>query len=184
MTTNDKKTRILNVIIDSLNKQEDLTLLTVRQIAKMADVNIALINYYFGSKDLLIQEAVSTVMESYTTSLFQNQQGVSSKQRIIDFVINIGDFSFQNYYLSKFAIQHDMLSGSTSTSSILMIPLREYYKNSKNDLELKLLSLQIIVPIQSIFLHADKISGFLYVDIFNKKSRDQIVKQIIDNVLA
>ena len=46
MSTTDKKTRILNVIIDSLRKQEDLTSLTVRQIAKMADVNIALINYY------------------------------------------------------------------------------------------------------------------------------------------
>lgn len=184
MPINDKKSRILNVVVDLLNKQEDLSLLTVRQIAKMADVNVALINYYFKTKDELIQEAVARVMENYTTSLFQVQPGKSTINRIIDFVINITDFSFQNYYLSKYAIQHDMQSGSINTSSILMIPLREHYKSEKSDLELKLLAMQIIVPMQSLFLHADKINGFLYVDVYNKQTRDQILKQIIENVLT
>lgn len=48
--------------------EQGFDLATVREITLRADVNVAAINYYFGSKDELISEVLSIMMEPYTTA--------------------------------------------------------------------------------------------------------------------
>lgn len=46
--------------------EQGFDLATVREITLRADVNVAAINYYFGSKDELISEVLNIMMEPYT----------------------------------------------------------------------------------------------------------------------
>lgn len=48
--------------------EQGFDLATVREITLRADVNVAAINYYFGSKDELISEVLSIMMEPYTSA--------------------------------------------------------------------------------------------------------------------
>lgn len=180
---NTKKEKILQTVMSLLDNEEDLGQITVREIASRAEVNVALINYYFGSKEMLIQEAVANKMNLFTRTLLVQEPDQSIEERIVNFFISISDFSFQNYYLAKYSIQHDMNNGSVETIAILINPLREYYQNSKTELELKIIAAQLIIPIQSMFIHADKFYSFAYVDISKKETRDMMIKQIISNVL-
>lgn len=59
-----KKEMILNVTLDLL-KKEGFEGITVRKIAKAANVNVALVNYYFGSKDKLLNAAVQVLITSF-----------------------------------------------------------------------------------------------------------------------
>jgi AcrR family transcriptional regulator len=59
-----KKEMILNVTLDLL-KKEGFERITVRKIAKAANVNVALVNYYFGSKDKLLNAAVQVLITSF-----------------------------------------------------------------------------------------------------------------------
>lgn len=43
-------------------KKEGIESITIRKVAKEAEVNIALINYHFGSKDNLINEAIKIIL--------------------------------------------------------------------------------------------------------------------------
>ena len=47
-----------------LHETQDPRSLTVRQIAGRANVNAALISYYYGSKDELIHAAVDAIMQA------------------------------------------------------------------------------------------------------------------------
>lgn len=178
-----KRDRILEVMINILRNKEDLEQITVRQIAQRADVNLALINYYFGSKDNLIQEAVSKVMEHHTSELLNHITADTAKEKIINFTLAIADFTLANYFVSKYAIQYDMMNGSLNTVMILLEPLRKYYGDTKTDLELKLLAMQIVVPMQSLFLNAKEFQNFAYVDVFSKETRDKLLIKIIENIL-
>lgn len=46
--------------------EQGFDLATVREITLRADVNVAAVNYYFGSKDELISEVLNLMMEPYT----------------------------------------------------------------------------------------------------------------------
>ena len=55
------KDKILHKTLDII-KKEGIDSITIRRIAKEADINISLINYYFGSKDNLINESIKIIM--------------------------------------------------------------------------------------------------------------------------
>ncbi|MDT2019577.1 TetR/AcrR family transcriptional regulator [Methylocella sp. CPCC 101449] len=48
--------------------EQSFDLATVREITLRADVNLAAVNYYFGSKDELISEVLNLMMEPYTNA--------------------------------------------------------------------------------------------------------------------
>jgi len=63
------KENILNATLELITI-EGLEKVTLRRIAALADVNLALINYYFGSKDKLINEALKVLLASFKEFFF------------------------------------------------------------------------------------------------------------------
>ncbi|WP_445488805.1 TetR/AcrR family transcriptional regulator [Niallia sp. 03133] len=85
----DKTTKenILNTAL-YLIKTEGLENVTLRKIAAGADVNLALINYYFGSKDKLINEALKVMLASFREAFFLlDDHSKPPKERLKTFLI-------------------------------------------------------------------------------------------------
>ncbi len=63
--------------------QEGFLSITVRQIAREAGVNVSAINYHFGSKDALLQEAILVFLEK-TREVFSvlDDQNLEPKERL------------------------------------------------------------------------------------------------------
>ena len=59
----DTKTKILETAAEIVGREKNLNL-TIREIAKRAGVNLASVNYYFGSKKNLLQEVEKMLMEN------------------------------------------------------------------------------------------------------------------------
>jgi AcrR family transcriptional regulator len=62
----DTRSRIILAAVELLGKQGDIDV-TVRQIAKKADVNLASINYHFNSKSNLLQEIEQYFMQDISS---------------------------------------------------------------------------------------------------------------------
>ena len=58
-----KKQRILDATLDLIDEY-GFEGITTRKIADRANVNVALINYYFGTKDALINQVVKIILSS------------------------------------------------------------------------------------------------------------------------
>ncbi|MBN3526967.1 TetR/AcrR family transcriptional regulator [Paenibacillus apiarius] len=81
------KKNILNITLE-LIKSEGFEAVTVRKIASMANVNIALVNYHFGTKQKLINEAVKVLLVSFQDSFeVLDDQSLSSKERLKQFLL-------------------------------------------------------------------------------------------------
>lgn len=65
-----KKELILKVTLD-LIKNEGFEGITIRKIASKANVNVALINYHFGSKNKLVNEIIQNMRIFVTVMLRQ-----------------------------------------------------------------------------------------------------------------
>ncbi|QIZ05587.1 TetR/AcrR family transcriptional regulator [Priestia megaterium] len=84
MTT---KGNILNSTLE-LIKTEGLENVTLRKIAALAEVNLALINYYFGSKDKLINEALKVLLASFREAfLILDDHSIPPKKRLKTFMV-------------------------------------------------------------------------------------------------
>jgi len=78
---------ILYVTMDLINK-EGFEAVTVRKVASLADVNIAMINYYFGSKENLMNEAVQTIISTLQKSFnVLYDENMTPRERLKAFLV-------------------------------------------------------------------------------------------------
>ncbi|HHL0973306.1 TPA: TetR/AcrR family transcriptional regulator [Bacillus cereus] len=82
------KEKILNTTLE-LIKKEGFEKVTIRKIAALSDVNIALLNYHFGSKEKLISETIRVLLISFqgTYSILDNIT-VPAKERLKIFLLD------------------------------------------------------------------------------------------------
>lgn len=85
-TTKDK---IINTTYNLMLEMEDINSITVRMIAAKAEVNVAMVNYYFQSKENLFNEVINTIMIT-SKQIFEtlDDDSVSPRERLFNFVIN------------------------------------------------------------------------------------------------
>jgi hypothetical protein len=61
--------------------------------------------------------------------------------------------------------------------------LAEVFHGEKTENELKLIALQLIVPLQVLFINARTYKSYLATDIFDEKQRNQLLDQMVENIL-
>ncbi|WP_312114612.1 TetR/AcrR family transcriptional regulator [Brevibacillus reuszeri] len=82
----ETKAKILQATLD-LIKSEGFESVTVRKIAADSGTNVALVNYYFGSKDRLINEALSLFLSSFQGTFdLLDDRATAPKQRLKQFL--------------------------------------------------------------------------------------------------
>ena len=89
LDTLDTKSRIILVTMDMIGSKGNIDL-TIREIAQEANVNIASINYYFGSKDNLFYEVEKRFVDDIGAIyeiLFKD--GESYKERLIQWATSL-----------------------------------------------------------------------------------------------
>lgn len=116
METNDKKRKIMEVAEDLFAKN-GFSGTSVREIARHSDVNVAMISYYFGSKDKLL-EAIFHYRGDYLQSRINNliQDKSLSNSDKLDLLID--------EYVQKFA----------NNRTLHRIILREHGLNSNSEM--------------------------------------------------
>lgn len=78
---------------------------SIRAIADKAGVNVALISYYFGSKQGLLEKLMSGFLEDYTNIIekgYQQLEQGTSKKSLIAVVNNLLKYQQQNHHLARF----------------------------------------------------------------------------------
>ena len=177
------KERIMQTVVRMLTDKKDISKLTNRQIAEMACVNSALINYYYQSKENLFRLAVEECMGEVFKEIIQKSTGDGQPVvRLKSMVKAIAEVACSNYSLAEHAFKFDMKNGSMGTNQMILSLLKEIYGDTKTDTELKLVGLQLIIPLQSLFLNANDFKNYLLCDLFNTNMRNEIIDKMVDNI--
>ena len=60
----ETKEKIMRATLE-LTKQEGFEKITIKKIAEASGTNVALVNYYFGSKENLFSESIKLILSSF-----------------------------------------------------------------------------------------------------------------------
>ena len=86
---NDTRSKIIEAAAEIIGRESNLNL-TIREIANRAGVNIASVNYYFGSKENLLSEVEMLLMEKIRqiyTGLDDNS--LSTREKLVNWADNL-----------------------------------------------------------------------------------------------
>jgi len=187
----DTKNKIIKVTIDLIREEKDVSKITIRRIAKEAEVAISMINYHFQTKANLINKAVESFISRVISSAGEQYQNsnLSPEEKMRIRLKQAAKFLAQNPGIARVSILNDLNNGSENDNSSQLLKsisaqLKEVYGSKKDELELKIIAEQQLAAIQHIFLRADIFEKLTGMDFFDDQERDNLMDRILDNILG
>lgn len=166
---------------------------TIREIAKLANVNSAAISYYFGSKDNLIQEACKHYYD-ITNELFEELKAENSnpKEKLLHFLIKYTKHML-NYpgflkaqisqYIQEDATRPELENWIGSNINLFKDAISD--ATGINDSEiLNFKSIQIFSGIVFPFLLNKYRNAIEHWDYYDKGLREKYIKSMLDSILT
>jgi AcrR family transcriptional regulator len=156
------KEQLIKSVIALLDDGFDVEELTIRQIAYEAHISTGLINYHFGSKWNLIVAAISSIIDGAAAEAFQALSNLndSPKQQLRAFLkaMAIVVCKYQKY--TSVLIRDEIISNRFSTPETIVGLLKEI-KPELSEKEIKYLAIQVVAPIQYVFLKEHSLRSYL-----------------------
>lgn len=179
------KERIMEAMLKMLEANEDITTLTSREIASLSGVNTAMINYYYQSKDNLLNQAVNNYMGHVFEEIIIKSRGDGDAiDRLKVMIKTIADVAIRNFSSGEIAVLFDFKKGSIDTAEMIIPLLKEHFGKRKTDDEIKVIGMQIIIPLQMMFLNEPLYRKYLTLDFQKPEERNKIIDAIIDNIIT
>jgi AcrR family transcriptional regulator len=190
---NKTKDKIIRVAMDII-ASEGFRGITVRKIAAEAEVNVAAVNYYFGSKENLISEALDylTVQLKDTFEILKSDD-TDTVARLSDFITSymsvIAAYPDMIKSLITYAVEDKALQGHAEYSAFLQTEgvalISKAIKKvapELDDLALSLKSLNLLSSLSMPYLMGNSIKKTLEVDLFNDEIRKVYAGILLDNI--
>lgn len=187
------KQKIIKATLDII-AAEGFQNVTVRKIASRADVNIAAVNYHFGSKDVVIDRAlkyVTNLMKNVFTCLIDTEQ--PPEVRLQRFIKNYTDVVSDYPDIIKYMIDQKIHNCDST------VEYSEYLQNAginlikktlgelrpaEDDYTLYLRTLQMLSCLSFPILMGDQIQKMVGVDIFGGDMRALYIDLLISNIVG
>lgn len=84
----ETKEKIMRATLE-LTKQEGFDKITIKKIAETSGTNVALVNYYFGSKENLFSESIKLILNSFEhTFAILDDFSISARERLRQFLLD------------------------------------------------------------------------------------------------
>ncbi|PXV95621.1 TetR family transcriptional regulator [Lachnotalea glycerini] len=187
MNRNEKDVRqcMIKATIELLNEIPDIEKITVRQIAKRAKVGVGSINYHFNSKDNLLSIAVRDVLAEMAINLSKPTANLNlnPRDRLKTMLKELCNAAVTNEKLTQFMVTHDILSGNMHALLYIIPILKEIFKDKKEEIELRVIALQILQPLQVAAIAPTAFCMYSSFNLYDKKARNQFIDQLLDNLI-
>ena len=181
----DARNRILIVTKEILDEADSIDKITVRQIAERANVGIGLINYHFKSKDNLLSTAVGNEMAKMAGDFLKggSEPGMDPVERLKAMLKELFQYGERHKDFLKYTMTRSILNGDMQAQLTLIPLLRDIFADQKDEINLRILAMQILLPLQVTALSPQAFHFYSGIDLFDETQRNRFIDTLIDNLV-
>lgn len=180
----DARERIIEVTLRILEEVDDIDKITVRQIAERAGVGVGLINYHFKTKDNLLSIAIGDTMSNIITELSDDSvYTLDSVENLKNLLKRLCDIGMHYDKVLPFIVNQCIINGNMQAQLAIIPILRNIFGDEKDEMSLRTIALQIILPIQMAALSPEAFQLYSGTNIKVKHQRDNFIDILIENII-
>lgn len=187
----DLKEKIINTTTQLIVDLEDVSKITVRDIALKSEVGVGLINYHFQTKENLINICIIRIISQFINDLESIYQSLDmSPLDKLKHVFKLKcNFIVSNPGISKISMMIDLNSSNINDNTdraamVHLKVLRELFGNRKTDSELFTILHTMSTSIQVAFLRSNVFKIHTGIDFFDTEQREKLIDKMIENVMG
>jgi AcrR family transcriptional regulator len=180
----DLRQKLIETTQALLNEADDIEKITVRLIAEKAGVGMGLINYHFKSKDNLMSLAIGDIMVQ-AISEFSESDDYSKIEPVVKLRLllkKLCDLVGSDKKLVRFMTLREITEGSMQAPLYIIPTLKEIFREQKDDMQLRIIALQLIHPIQACSINTDSFHMYSGIDLTVPEQRNRFIDALIDNL--
>jgi AcrR family transcriptional regulator len=176
------KEQILNTTVKLLSTSKDPESITVRDIADAAGVQLAMINYYFRSKDELLYQAVNILRSKMAGDwLSVKDKEKSAYMRFREMLISLCGMSVKYSKYMRLTVEYELTKAEIVSTQKTLPLIREICGDKRSEISIRITAYEIISALQLIFFRADDISKYLGFDVLEHNHMVEIIDTILAN---
>ncbi|MGW8115296.1 TetR/AcrR family transcriptional regulator [Caproicibacterium sp. NSD3] len=166
MKDENQKVALLKATIELLKEAEQPEKVTSRQIASRAGVNLAMINYYYGSKEALTSQAVSGILD-VSAGIFQSpgNPSESPKERLRHIFIEICQIVVKYQRYTKLYVPHLLLEDEITLPQLILPEIRDHFGMKRSEAECRIIAYEMISFLQLAFYRTDAFMRYTGIDL-------------------
>lgn len=156
MKDENQKAALLKATKRLLEEAEQPEKVTSRQIASRAGVNLAMINYYYGSKEALTSQAVSEILD-VSAGIFQTpgNPSESPKERLRHILREICKTVVKYQRYTKLYVPHLLLEDEITLPQLILPEIRDHFGTRRSETECRIIAYEMISFLQLAFYRTD-----------------------------
>lgn len=176
------KEKILQAAIELISEGKTDRQITMRQIALKADVNLALVNYYYQSKENLLSHVVGIIMGGLIEQTTINSES-DALTRLRNMLLTTAEAAFKYRNISKIAVSAELKSGCRNSCEMVIPLLKEILPDCDMS-DISIIAVQLMIPFHHIVVDPEYFNIYLHTNFYNEDKMRQKINQMVDNILA
>lgn len=177
-----KKEQIKQILLDAaeglLVDTEAPHEITTRQIAAKAGTNPAMINYCFASKDELIQKAINRIIQRAAEALPQKSaEPLPPLERLWNMLWELCELVMRFSRFTQLSMPYLLLQGEIETPSYILPLIREYFGETKNETQCRIVAYQLTSFLQLVLYRADSFEKYCGINVMNRDGARGLLEQ-------
>ncbi|MEN8908031.1 MAG: TetR/AcrR family transcriptional regulator [Clostridiales bacterium] len=183
MNKKDGKERILKVAYKMLVENKKIEDITIRDIAKRANVGVGLINYHFKSKEYMLMEALGSelVIVAKRWSELANDESNDPKVTLKNMLLELINLGAEQLSLIEIAAKFELTEGDINTP-LFILPCIMRITGKSEDIS-KIIAYSVISGIQSTAIKRKQFKEYVNIDIEKEDDREKYVDMIIKSIV-
>ena len=177
----DPKEKLLEAALAILEEEGDPERVTVRRLAERAGVSLGAVNYHFGSKDNLLNEAVVSVMQSAAGRWLGAlpEPGEDPRERLLALLKETSAVAVRYPALSQVSMRHELLNGEMGVQQMILPLLRAIAGPQADERTLRLQAMALMVTLQIGGLRTEEFARFTGLDLTDDRQRDDAIERLV-----
>lgn len=181
----ETRERILRTAVELLRESDDPTGITIRQIAARADIGIGLINYHFGSRDKLFNDAVGQLMaEKVSPYLAQiAAPEVDARERLVQLLLASAQVGAEYPQYVEPMVAYILTHGQMDIPLMLVPLLQEIVGEDCPIQKVRLMAYTLVTTMQAIFIQRQDFYLFTGINVIDPKDQLTAIRTLVDLVV-
>lgn len=158
--------------------------ITVRKIAQRAGVGLGTVSYHFRSKDRLVYEVIAGQMTELAGGLSLSGGAGTPLERLKRFFYQTAELAMQYSDIFRVQLSYEVVNGDMSICYYITPLLKEHFGGTRNDLEIKVIALQMITAMQMSLLKMEEFQRYTGLNIRDTRQREEALDVIVNTAIT
>lgn len=150
MANGETRERMIDATKELLLTMKNPEKITARQIATKAEVNLAMMNYYFQSKEKLLKAATDEIIaDEFTKRTMDGLEG-SAKERLKRLLYRVSEVTLQFERITRLSVPYLIFEAPIELPMMILPYVKEAIGVEVNESQCKLISFELVSILQII----------------------------------